>query len=70
MTLRSLHNDENGQALVEYLLGVTMLARAIVSSMTNGISTLRNLTTQQLVIGTCVFIALVFVVTRLFGHNR
>ena len=70
MTLHSLHNDENGQALVEYLLGVTVLARAIVSSMTNGISAIRNLTTHQLVIGTCVFIALVFVVSRLVGHNR
>jgi len=70
MMLSRFHNDETGQALVEYLLGVTVLARAIVSSMRNGISSIKNITTHDLILGTCIFIALVFVWSRLFGNNR
>jgi Flp pilus assembly pilin Flp len=70
MMRRRLHNDETGQALVEYLLTVGVLARAIVSSIRNGISSINNLTTHELVLGTCVFVALAFVTSRLFGHHR
>jgi len=68
--LRQFHDDETGQALVEYLLGVTMVARAIVSSMRNGISAIRNISTHDLILGTCIFIAVVFVWSRLFGNHR
>jgi hypothetical protein len=70
MTLRSFHDDKGGQALIEYLLGITVLARSIVYSMKNGISSLKNLSTHDLILGTCIFIALVFVMSRLFGNNR
>ncbi len=70
MMLHPFHDDETGQALVEYLLGIAVLARAVVSSMRNGISSIKNVTTHDLVIGTCVLIGLAFVVSRLFGHDR
>ena len=68
--LRSFDNDETGQALVEYLLTVGVLARAIVSSIRSGISSFNNLTTHDLVLGTCIFVALAFVTSRFFGHHR
>jgi Flp pilus assembly pilin Flp len=70
MMLRPFHDDETGQALVEYLLSIAVLARVVVSSMRNGISSIKNVTTHDLVIGTCVLIALAFVTSRLFGHHR
>jgi Flp pilus assembly pilin Flp len=69
MMLRPFHDDESGQALVEYLLGITVLARTVVSSIRNGISSITNISIHDLILGTCVFIALVFV-ARLFGHHR
>jgi Flp pilus assembly pilin Flp len=70
MRLRPFHNDETGQALVEYLLGIAVLARAVVSWIKTGISLIENITTHDLVIGTCVFIAFFFLMSRLFGHGR
>jgi Flp pilus assembly pilin Flp len=70
MKLQSFHKDETGQALVEYLLSVAVLTRAVISSIKNGISSIQNVTTHELVIGTCVLIVIAFVMTRLLGHNR
>ena len=70
MMPRRFHDDESGQALVEYLLGITTLARTVVYSMRNGISSITNITTHDAVIAACVFIAFLFVVSRLFGHHR
>ena len=69
MTLRPFREDESGQALVEYLLGITVLARTIVYSVRNGVSSITNISTHDLALGTCAFIALVFVV-RFLGHHR
>jgi hypothetical protein len=60
--LRRFHDDENGQGLVEYLLGMAMLTRAAVSSMKHGI-------TPDLVIGTCILIGLAFVVFWLLDRD-
>ena len=68
--LRSFHNDETGQALVEYLLGITVLARTIVSSIRNGISSITNVSAHDLILATCIFIALVFVWSRFSGNYR
>jgi hypothetical protein len=70
MTLRPFHKDETAQALVEYLLGIAVLTRAIFSTIRNGVSSITNITTHELVIGTCVLIAIYFVMSRLLGHNR
>jgi len=60
--LRRFHDDETAQGLVEYVLGVALLAHATVSSMKPGI-------TPDLVIGTCVLIALAFVLFWLFDRD-
>jgi len=70
MMPRRFHDDESGQALVEYLLGITALPRTVVYSMRNGLSSLTNISTHDAVIGACVFVAFLFVVSRLFGHHR
>ena len=69
MMLRPFHDDNSGQALVEYLLGITVLVRTVVSSIKNGITSITTISTHDLALGTCVLIGLVFAV-RLFGHHR
>ena len=60
--LRSFQDDETGQGLVEYLLGIAMLTRGAVSSMENS-------TIADLVIGACILIALAFVAFWLLDHD-
>ena len=60
--LRRFHCDETGQGLVEYLLSIAVLTRATVSSIRNG-------TVADLLIGACILIALAFVVFWLLDHD-
>jgi hypothetical protein len=59
--LRRFHDDEAGQGLVEYLLGIAILTRTAVSSMNHAI--------PDLVIGTCILIGLAFVIFWLLDRD-